>query len=142
MEGQPTNEQEQEVLLHLLVAEDDKLLQALLQMALKTRLQVHVDFVSNGQEALEKLQEDPSINALMTDRDMPGVNGIDLIRQVRVQHEKMPITLASGNSLETKDLENEMQELKVSIMPKPYTPTNLQEMVQDYRKMLNPSKSQ
>lgn len=142
MEGQPTNEQEQEVLLHLLVAEDDKLLQALLQMALKNRLQVHVDFVSNGQEALEKLQEDPSINALMTDRDMPGVNGIDLIRQVRVQHEKMPITLASGNSLETKDLESEMQELKVSIMPKPYTPTNLQEMVQDYRKMLNPSKSQ
>ncbi|MGE0085872.1 MAG: response regulator [Desulfococcaceae bacterium] len=53
----------------------------------------------NGQDAYEKLLE-TSVDMLITDLDMPEMNGIDLIRQVREipKYRNMPILILTTHS--------------------------------------------
>lgn len=51
---------------------------------------------ANGAEALEAL--DDSFDVVMTDHNMPGMDGIDLARAIRETGSKVPILLYSSNS--------------------------------------------
>ena len=42
-----------------------------------------VEKAANAEQALKKLNDGVSINLLITDLNMPGMNGIELIREVR-----------------------------------------------------------
>ncbi len=68
--------------IKVLVAEDSSTSRMFIKILLE-RYQFQVIEAENGQEALAKLENDPDIRMLITDYNMPLVNGYDLVRMLR-----------------------------------------------------------
>jgi diguanylate cyclase (GGDEF)-like protein len=68
--------------IKVLVADDSSTSRRFINILLQ-QYRFNVIEVENGQEALAKLEEDPSIRMLITDYNMPLVNGYDLVRMLR-----------------------------------------------------------
>lgn len=78
-------------MIALLLADDHTLLREGLRRLLHQTDDIVVEGeASNGQEALALLAQ-RHWDALVLDMSMPGRDGIDLIRQIRVEHPKVPI---------------------------------------------------
>ena len=56
---------------------------------------------SNGVEALDKLAENVSIELIVSDMNMPLINGIELFQELREQGSKIPFILLSGDDPES-----------------------------------------
>lgn len=69
--------------MHILIAEDEEYNQMVIQAMIEMLYpQVRIEMVSNGREAFEKLQEG-SFDLVLTDIDMPVMNGYDFLTEVR-----------------------------------------------------------
>lgn len=79
----------------ILVADDDEALRAILNLGL-TRAGHEVTTVADGQAAWDALVKE-TFDLLVTDHDMPHLQGLDLIRRVRVVSSRLPIILMSGS---------------------------------------------
>lgn len=62
---------------------------------------------ANAEEALKKLQSGLKIDLLMTDLNMPGMNGIDLIKEVRKlpAYKFVPILFLTTESQQSRKME-------------------------------------
>ena len=68
--------------LKVLTAEDDRASRNLIVMLLK-KMGQDVTAVENGQEAIIALQQDPSFDVLLTDVDMPIMDGVEATMAIR-----------------------------------------------------------
>ncbi|WPJ94443.1 hybrid sensor histidine kinase/response regulator [Coraliomargarita algicola] len=68
--------------LKVLAAEDDRASRNLIVMLLK-KMGQEVTAVENGQEAIIALQQDPSFDVLLTDVDMPIMDGVEATMAIR-----------------------------------------------------------
>ncbi len=84
---------------HLLVADDSRALLFFYQGAAK-EMGLRVTTVLNGSSALEILNSDARVDVLITDMNMPEMDGIELIRRVREipEWKKLPIIMATTES--------------------------------------------
>jgi two-component system chemotaxis response regulator CheY len=84
----------------------------------------------NGQDALEKLSSE-RVSMLITDLNMPKMNGIDLIRNVRKNPGTrfMPIIMLTTESQESKRQEGKAAGASGWIV-KPFKPEQLLKVVQ------------
>ena len=78
----------------ILLAEDDRSLSRSMDTWL-TLEGFHVVTVYNGEEALNKLIHQ-QYDLLITDIAMPRLNGVELIDQIRIRDEHLPIMVISG----------------------------------------------
>lgn len=87
-----------------------------------------VDTASNGQEALDlALKNDYEF--VLTDLDMPVMNGVDFIRQIRPLKPQLPIGIASAK---ITVFAQELVSLAVSAtVPKPFSDEHIQKAAQD-----------
>jgi signal transduction histidine kinase len=60
-----------------------------------------------GDEALVAIESDPTINLVLSDIVMPGMNGLELARTLRLRHPELPVLLATGYSQYSASLHNE-----------------------------------
>ena len=74
--------------LHVLFADDEESLQELIRFELP-RMGHTVTVCPNGETALAALQQD-HYDCLITDLDMPGMSGIDLLGQARELSQRPP----------------------------------------------------
>lgn len=81
----------------ILIAEDEALIRALIVDAL-TDAGYTVIEASNGSEALALLDRPDHVALIVTDINMPGLNGIDMARAVRKEKPDLPILFASARS--------------------------------------------
>jgi len=83
----------------VLVADDSKSLRSYVSLQLRKLLYQVVE-VKNGVEALEELERNPDIGLLITDYNMPKMNGMELIRAVRQSRsrDEFPIVGLSSSS--------------------------------------------
>jgi CheY-like chemotaxis protein len=98
----------------VLVVDDD----ALIVMVTSDRLQAlgcHVFEVQSGRQALEVLRGGARIDVVLTDHVMPGMTGVELAREIRVDWPDLPIILATGCA----DLPD-VAELRLTRLDKPY----------------------
>jgi CheY-like chemotaxis protein len=51
---------------------------------------------SSGKQALDLIQRDASITAVITDYAMPGMTGVQLAQSIRKQHASIPILMITG----------------------------------------------
>ena len=79
----------------MLLVDDDEAVRSTTGMILET-MGYSVVEAESGREALERLTGDDAIDLLLTDVAMPGMNGPELARQVRVLRPVMPIVFFSG----------------------------------------------
>lgn len=79
---------------HVLIVDDDDLVRETLQFVLEEGgYSVHA--VSSGAEALRILERQP-IDIVLSDIFMPGMNGFDLLRQIRERAPDIPVILITG----------------------------------------------
>jgi CheY-like chemotaxis protein len=77
---------------NLLVVDDSATTRMLISLTLKKEGVYRIVEVSNGREAVDKLSIEP-VDCVLTDINMPQMNGLDLISYIRSQHRepKLPI---------------------------------------------------
>ena len=81
----------------------------------------------DGVMALEKLQSE-NFDLLITDVDMPGMTGLELIRRMRKEQNlaKLPVIVITA---EDRDIRAEVREIASAVMRKPFSPAELLELV-------------
>ncbi|MDR3714880.1 MAG: two-component regulator propeller domain-containing protein [Puia sp.] len=72
--------------------------------------------VGSGEEALAFMSRDPGIDLVITDRHMPGMDGVALAQELRNRYSKLPIMLLSSVGSEK---ENDWPQLFTAILTKP-----------------------
>lgn len=84
--------------IHVLYMEDDEGIARLLQKRLH-RLQYEVDIVTNGHEGLRRFAED-NHDVILIDYHMPGMNGLEVIRQLPKQEDPPAVIMLTGSGNE------------------------------------------
>jgi two-component system, NarL family, sensor histidine kinase EvgS len=82
----------------VLLVDDNRLALVLMARNLK-ELGCSVLSAGNGQEALEILHAEPSVDLVVTDLGMPVMDGLELLRQIRESErlKDLPVILCSGD---------------------------------------------
>jgi EAL domain-containing protein (putative c-di-GMP-specific phosphodiesterase class I) len=136
--------------LGVMVVEDDALQRRVLVKRLEAIGITNVREATDGVDALEKLDADPSINCVISDLDMPRMDGLELVRAISTRPE--PVALAIHSAMDSELLtcaelmctEERMRFL--GIIPKPANAESLERMLarargyldRDSRSMLPP----
>ena len=83
--------------LKLLFVEDEEDLLSIISDAL-LKLQANFLTAKNGLEALEVLKNNPDIDVIVTDINMPLMNGLDMIKNIKEQGITIPIIIMSAHT--------------------------------------------
>jgi len=82
--------------LNILLAEDDMLAREMISEIIKND-GYSVTTAENGKQAFEIHQSDKGLNLIISDLNMPEMNGMELIKQVRKTDPDIPIIILTGN---------------------------------------------
>lgn len=88
----------------ILVAEDSAT-QAVLIRGLLEEANYEVDLVGNGREALQRLRSGPGVDLVLTDMVMPVMDGLQLVRAIRVHHSEVPVILMTSQGTDAIAIE-------------------------------------
>lgn len=66
----------------ILIVDDSDAARQSMQFRLKTK-GYEVDSASNGQEGLDKLKSGKKVDLIITDMNMPVMNGVEMVREIR-----------------------------------------------------------
>ncbi len=109
----------------ILIVDDSKSLRQVVAMALKGAGHEVLE-AENGQAALDILKQTTQISLIISDVNMPVMNGVEFARQVKVMdvHKFTPILMLTTESSEDK--KDRAKEAGVKAwMVKPFSPTSL-----------------
>ena len=84
--------------IKILVVDDDYLTRELLSELLLSTDEYDVDSAENGLEAYSRLQTDAGIDLVISDMNMPVMDGLSLIKKIRRSGMDVPIIVMSGNN--------------------------------------------
>jgi CheY-like chemotaxis protein len=70
---------------NLLVVDDSKTTRMLISITLKKNKEYQIVEAADGEEAVAKLDSEP-VDIVITDMNMPNMNGLELISYIRSQH--------------------------------------------------------
>lgn len=107
----------------ILIVEDNPSLREYLAMELQ---KYHTFFAEHGEEALEKLQQDPAIDLIISDVMMPIMDGYELLSRLKTHPEwqKLPVIMLTAKAAE----EDKLQALRLGVddyLTKPFSPKEL-----------------
>ncbi len=115
----PALEQAEKTLGRILIVDDNQEILVMLQTLLQ-RKKYHTDIASNGIQALEKIKAAPeNIDLIISDINMPGMNGLELIQAIHNVDPNLVVILLTGFATVT----NSMTALKAGafrIIKKPF----------------------
>jgi CheY-like chemotaxis protein len=103
-----------------LVVDDDSLIRSVIALALEDQTEVGVTECDSGDSAWEAWKGLRGIEGIITDLDMPGMNGLELASRIHAQNPEMPIILVTARP-EGLDCE-ELREYGIRhILAKPFS---------------------
>jgi len=117
----------------VLIVDDSAVMRKILERSLR-QTQVAIDTVleaADGVEALDRLQSANGVNVIFTDVNMPNMDGLEFLRQVRqsTKYGKVPVVMVTTEGAEAKV--NEAMGLGAAgYIKKPFTPVQMQEALQ------------
>jgi two-component system, cell cycle response regulator DivK len=82
----------------VLVAEDDSINFKFLSLLLEKRTGIKVVWAKNGLEAYEKIINYSAIDVVLLDYQLPELNGLDVLRQVKRAFPEIPVIMQTANS--------------------------------------------
>ena len=95
----------QEKVFHILHVDDDASLSQLSKMILESENKFRIDTTMSVDEAFEKLNS-RTYDATISDFDMPQKNGIDFLKELREQKNKIAFIIFTGRGREELLLEH------------------------------------
>lgn len=109
----------------IMVADDDRVVRRIVSVKL-SGLGCEVSEAEDGQQALEKLEEGPPPDLLITDSLMPRVNGMQLVRNVRDSERlsRLPVIMLTARQGEQDIIEGLEAGLDDYVV-KPFSPDEL-----------------
>lgn len=111
----------------ILVVDDEKNIRLMLTQALASEETI-VETAVNGEEALEKIAQ-TSYDLVLLDLRLPGMNGLDVLREIRESHESLPVILLTAHGTVESAVEA-MRVGAVNYLQKPFAPRELREAVE------------
>lgn len=106
----------------VLIADDEKLLRSLM-----TNILCHDGFetvaVEDGLQALKVLQEDPDFSLVISDIQMPRMDGMSLLRNIRQFYPHIPVLITSVHT-SVSIMQTILQE-GAEYLPRPFTARQL-----------------
>ncbi len=92
---------------------------------------------SDGRDALGKLSANPEINFVITDWNMPGMSGLELVRSIRgdVEFASLPILMVTTRGVK-EDIIEALQARVSDYVVKPFTPQILKEKIESIIKRI------
>lgn len=109
----------------IIVAEDDELLRYCTVRLLRDHGYKVIE-AADGQQAVDLLEKcDDPVHLLVTNYNMPNLNGLDLARRLRIKHEALTVLLISGDPPATDASEG------IEVMAKPYNQAELTTKVRE-----------
>ena len=83
----------------ILYIDDEKVLLTLTQIYLREEADLDVDIADSAEEGLQKLKNE-SFDAVISDYDMPDMDGIELLKCVRSENPSIPFIIFTGKGRE------------------------------------------
>ena len=125
--------------IKILIVDDSITIRRIITNALKTVGFTDTIEASNGKEALEKLPNG-KVDFIITDWNMPEMNGLDLIKIVRSNplYSSMQILMITTRGTE-HDVVEALQAKVNSYIMKPFTPQELKEKIEGILKTVQVS---
>ncbi|MEH3106245.1 MAG: response regulator [Sphingomonas fennica] len=102
----------------ILLVEDEAMVRSVAERAL-SRQGYRVLTATNGEEALEVMEQSEPIDLLISDVVMPTMDGPTLVRHARARHPDLPVLFMSGYAEE--QLRRSIDVEKVAFLPKPFS---------------------
>ena len=85
-------------MLRVLIADDHAIVRkGLIEILREASETTQVGEASTGEEALERVQAEPW-DVVVLDITMPGQNGLDVLKQLKVSHPQLPVLMLSMHS--------------------------------------------
>lgn len=110
----------------ILVVDDDRINLVLLKHLLEQE-GLKVQCAECGEEAIRKMKEREFL-LMITDLNMPGINGLELAREARIIAPNMPIIMSSGEM--SPQIEHLAVEAGIAmVLAKPFLATEMLELV-------------
>ncbi|MGE4262864.1 MAG: PAS domain S-box protein [Desulfovibrio sp.] len=99
------------------------------------KLGYEVTGCASAPEALRALDENPhGFDAVLTDFDMPEVNGVEFARRIMAQHPGLPVIMISGR-LHTGDIPPDLPPNILRVLAKPYSQAAISEALREILSM-------
>lgn len=83
--------------IRVLVADDDALVREMVGASLREN-GFAVETACNGAEAVVKRRQDPHLDLILSDMNMPELDGLGMIRRLRADGDDIPIIILTGNN--------------------------------------------
>jgi CheY-like chemotaxis protein len=83
----------------VLIVEDDAMSYKFLEIVLSKKTGINIVWAIDGQQALEYCQIYKHIDIILTDLQLPVIDGRELIKQIKLTSPQIPIIVQSANAL-------------------------------------------
>ena len=109
----------------LVVAEDDADIRAVMRRVFRRDGHTVIE-AENGAVALEEVMAQPTVDAVVTDLDMPVMSGSDLCKAIRTSQSSanLPVIIVSGSLLPGEQVTDDAE--ATAFLRKPFQPAELQ----------------
>jgi len=115
-------------MVNILVVDDDRLILEVFTRILASA-QVETHCASSGEEALEKMKQ-RTFSLMITDLDMPGLDGLELSRRGHELAPHMPIIMDTGGI--SPEIIRRAQEIGIAkVISKPFLPHEMLAAIRD-----------
>jgi two-component system, chemotaxis family, chemotaxis protein CheY len=119
----------------VLIVDDSSTMRKIIMRVLR-QADIAVDNVleaANGVEGMAQLTANPDVGLVLSDVNMPEMNGIDFVKAIRVTHakEKLPVIMVStegGNAM----MESALASGANGFVCKPFTPESIRIALEQY----------
>ncbi len=117
------------MLKKVLVVDDSALIHQMYKMVLM-RYRCQIINALNGQEGLNKLEQNPDVNMMLVDINMPLMNGLEFIQKVKAlgKYDAIPIIIVSTEGKE-EDTQRGLALGAKGYIKKPFQPSDLHAII-------------
>ena len=112
--------------MKFLIVDDSSTMRRIIKNSLKRIGFEDIIEASNGKEALEVYRE---ANIILTDWNMPEMDGLEFVKNVRLQDKSIPILMVTTNAAKD-DIVEALKNGVNNYIVKPFTPETLKEKVE------------
>ena len=106
--------------LNVLVVDDEDVVRKAIARILRTE-GVTVHTAARGEEALQLLEECEKIDLVLLDWRMPGMNGQEVLRRIKLNYASIPTIICSGYVVDCEKMRNGSDAYPDAILQKPFS---------------------
>lgn len=111
----------------ILYVDDEIMNVKVFQIAFSEEFNVITAF--NGNEGLELLEKNPDVKFVITDMRMPGMNGLEFIREIKKINKSLPCMILSGYQQNNEIIDALDEGVIIEYMMKPLNKARIEKII-------------